>query len=79
MFKRKILDENGKVIKKKGLKIGIAFGDGGNDIDMLLAVKNSVVMGHHSPLLDGKGDFVTDTVKNEGIYKALLHYQLLEE
>ena len=46
---------------------------------MLLAVKNSVVMGHHSPLLDGKGDFVTDTVKNEGIYKALLHYQLLEE
>ena len=56
-----------------------AFGDGGNDIDMLLAVKNSVVMGHHSPLLDGKGDFVTDTVKNEGIYKALLHYGLLEE
>lgn len=29
MFKRKILDENGKVIKKKGLKIGIAFGGGG--------------------------------------------------
>ena len=56
-----------------------AFGDGGNDLDMLSAVKHSVVMGNHSPLLEGKGEYVTDTVKNEGIYKALCHYGLLEE
>lgn len=58
-------------------KNAYAFGDGGNDIDMLNSVKHSVVIGHHSPLLDGMGEFVTDTVKNEGIYKAFLHYGLL--
>ena len=56
-----------------------AFGDGGNDIDMLNAVKHSVVMGDHSALLDNMGEFVTDTVKNEGIYKSFVHYGLIEE
>ena len=56
-----------------------AFGDGGNDIDMLKAVKHAVVMGQHSALLDNIGEYVTDTVKNEGIYKALMHYKLLED
>ena len=28
-FKRKTIDKNGKIIKKKGLKIGVAFGGGG--------------------------------------------------
>jgi len=56
-----------------------AFGDGGNDIDMLKAVKHPVVMGTHSSLLDSIGEYITDTVKNEGIYKALMHYRLLED
>ena len=29
LFKKKTIDENGKIIKRKGLKIGIAFGGGG--------------------------------------------------
>ena len=46
---------------------------------MLNAVKHSVVMGDHSALLDNMGEFVTDTVKNEGIYKSFVHYGLIEE
>ena len=31
----------------------------------------------HDPMLDPYTEYVTDTVENDGIYKALLHYGLI--
>ena len=55
-----------------------AFGDGSNDLTMFQAVAHPVAMGDHSSALDGAAEFYTETVKNEGIYKALHeHYSLI--
>lgn len=59
------------------LKNTYAFGDGGNDKEMIELVGNGIVMGKHNPILDNIGDYYTDTVKNEGITKGLLHYKLI--
>ncbi len=59
------------------LKDTYAFGDGGNDKEMIEFVGNGIVMGKHNPILNNIGDYYTDTVKNEGITKGLLHYKLI--
>ncbi len=68
-----------EVIKKYGfdIKDTYAFGDGGNDGAMISFVGNGIVMGKHHPCLDGIGDYYTETVKNEGITKGLMHYKLI--
>lgn len=55
-----------------------AFGDGTNDYDFLRAVGHGIAMGYHAPILDEAAEYVTDTVKNEGITKALLKYKLID-
>lgn len=55
----------------------IAFGDGGNDIPMLASVENSVAMGNAAPAVQQVATFVTDTVDNDGVYKALCHFGLI--
>lgn len=59
------------------LKDTYAFGDGGNDKEMIELVGNGIVMGKHNPILSNIGNYYTDTVKNEGITKGLLHYKLI--
>ena len=57
----------------------MAFGDGGNDIPMLQHVAISVAMNNASDEVKSVVDCVTDDVDHDGIYKACLHYHLLEK
>ena len=54
-----------------------AFGDGANDRDMLEAAGHGIAMTPHDPILDSVADFVTCSVKDEGIYNALKHFELI--
>ncbi len=54
-----------------------AFGDGTNDYELLDFAGHGIAMGYHADVLDKVCEYVTDTVKNEGIYKALVHYGLI--
>lgn len=55
----------------------MAFGDGGNDMLMLQHAGISVAMGNSSDELKKIAEYVTDTVDNDGILKACIHYNLL--
>ena len=55
----------------------MAFGDGGNDIPMLQAVTNSVAMGNAEQSVKSVSNYVTDTVDDDGILKALKHFSLI--
>ena len=57
----------------------MAFGDGGNDIPMLQHVAISVAMNNASDEVKSVVDYITDDVDHDGIYKACLHYHLLEK
>lgn len=47
------------------------FGDSSNDLTMLQTAAHGIVMGEHSPVLEPYAEFITDTVENDGIAKAL--------
>lgn len=55
----------------------MAFGDGGNDITMLQSVGLGVAMGNAAENVQNAADYVTDTVDNDGIYKALKHFGII--
>lgn len=55
----------------------MAFGDGGNDIEMLQSVKIGIAMGNASDRLKEKADFVTKTVNDDGIAYALKKFQVI--
>lgn len=57
----------------------MAFGDGENDMAMLRFAGIGVAMGNGSDLLKRKADYVTASVDDDGIEKALLHFGLIEE
>lgn len=57
----------------------MAFGDGENDVEMLEFVQIGVAMGNAVPVAKEAADYVTDTVDEDGIRNALIHYGLLEE
>lgn len=61
------------VINHLGIDISetAAFGDGGNDIDMLQHVAVGVAMGNAGDEVKRVADIVTDTVDNDGVAKAL--------
>jgi hypothetical protein len=48
-----------------------AFGDSSNDLTMFQAAAHGIAMGEHSPVLEPYSEFITDTVENDGIAKAL--------
>ena len=54
-----------------------AFGDSSNDLDMISAAGHGVIMGHHDPVLEPYAEYITDTVENDGLYKAMEHYGLI--
>lgn len=56
----------------------MAFGDGGNDVSMLSHVGVGVAMGNASPQVQAAACYVTDTVDNDGVAKALHHFGLLD-
>lgn len=55
----------------------MAFGDGGNDIEMLKHVNIGVAMGNANPEVKTIADYVTDDVDSDGIWNALKHFGVL--
>ena len=49
----------------------MAFGDGGNDIQMLSHAPYSVAMGNANNEVKAIASYVTDTVDNDGIKKSM--------
>lgn len=68
-----------KIIEHYGIKLEetMAFGDGGNDIEMLKHVALGVAMGNARDDVKQHADFVTDTVDEDGIEKALKHFNII--
>lgn len=56
----------------------IVFGDSNNDYEMLKEVKYSVAMGNGTKKVKDVAAFVTDTNNRDGIYKALVHFGVIE-
>ena len=54
------------------------FGDSGNDLTMFKYADHAIAMKDHDPVLDPYAEYVTDTVENDGLYKALVHYGFID-
>lgn len=54
-----------------------AFGDGYNDQAMFCEVNHCIAMGNAVDVLKQKASYVTDTIDQEGIKKALMHEGIL--
>lgn len=55
----------------------MAFGDGGNDLTMIEHCAIGVAMGNANEKLKTVADYITDNVDNDGIYKALKHFNII--
>lgn len=58
-------------------KDSIAFGDGPNDLDMLKFAHTGIAMGNALEYVKSCSDMVTDSIKNNGIYRAMSLLELL--
>lgn len=54
-----------------------AFGDSINDVEMLSAAGTGIVMGNAPKKIHQYGDYVTDKIKEDGIYNACKHFGLI--
>jgi Cof subfamily protein (haloacid dehalogenase superfamily) len=68
-----------KVLNKLGIpeERQYAFGDGLNDMEMLLTVKNSVAMGNAAEKVKKTAKYVTKSVDDNGIFHGLQMFGLL--
>lgn len=66
-------------IKHFGFKLEetMAFGDGGNDIGMLRHAGVGIAMGNAKDDVKAAADYVTTSVDEAGIFKALKHYGII--
>ncbi len=55
----------------------IAIGDSTNDMPMLTFAGLSIAMKESDAVVLEAADYVTDTVENDGIYKAMEHFELI--
>ena len=55
----------------------MAFGDGFNDQDMLKEVNIGVAMGNSVDELKEMASYVTNDIDYDGIYNALIHFNIL--
>lgn len=68
-----------EVIKHYGIRLEetMAFGDGGNDINMLEHAGIGVAMGNASDTVKAAADYITSSVDEDGIINALRHFNIL--
>lgn len=68
-----------RFMKKYGWTVDqiIAFGDGGNDADMLAFAGIGVAMGNATEPAKASADYITDDVDHNGILNALKHFNVL--
>ncbi len=59
------------------LEESMAFGDGENDLSMLVHAGIGVAMGSASHMVKSRADYVTGTVDEDGVVSALQHFGLL--
>lgn len=74
--KQKGIDEMIRVLGIP-LESTVAIGDGGNDISMLRHAGIGVAMGQASEAVKAAANYVTSSVDEDGIKKALLHLNLI--
>ena len=55
----------------------IAFGDGGNDLSMIMQAGIGVAMANSTPELKQHADYITDSVDDDGIPNALRHFNVI--
>jgi len=55
----------------------IAFGDGHNDKEMIEYCGIGVAMGNAIKKVKNASDYITDDIDNDGIYKAMKHFNLI--
>lgn len=55
----------------------MAFGDDLNDIDMFNMVKYSICLGNGKEEAKKHAFYVTDNIENDGVYKALKHFDVI--
>lgn len=55
----------------------MAFGDGGNDADMIEYAGIGIAMENGTEAAKAVADYITDSVEKDGVYTALQHYHLL--
>ena len=71
---KKIMEEFG--FEKKDV---CAFGDGGNDVEMLRLAGLGIAMGNGRQSCKDDADYITYDISDDGLYRALKHFNLLEE
>ncbi len=54
-----------------------AVGDGMNDMEMITAAAHGIAMGQGNPELLLASDYVTDSIYEDGIYKAFKHFGII--
>ena len=55
-----------------------AFGDSGNDVQMLKLAKLGICMGNGYADAKQVADYITDTTDNDGIYNAMKHFEFIK-
>lgn len=68
-----------EVAKQNGCSMEnvMCFGDASNDIDMITQAKIGIAMGNASQDVKEKADYVTDRCDEDGIVKALQHFEII--
>lgn len=56
-----------------------AFGDGDNDCTMLKKAGLGISMGNGTIMCKQNADYITDDISLEGLYNALIHFNILED
>ena len=56
-----------------------AFGDGDNDVEMLDFIPNSVCMGNGTKKAKEHSKYLTEDIKEDGLYKGLIRLGLIKE
>lgn len=69
--------ERVRALKKISLDRCYAFGDGPNDLPMLLAVSHAAAMGNAPDSVKKICEYVTGTLQEDGIAKGLSHFGLI--